>query len=56
MDYSSWVDTTLDLNSNPLRVNNDDVIKRERFCLEKEVKNSFMELGKKLSVKEEVSL
>ncbi|XP_027340388.1 probable WRKY transcription factor 40 isoform X1 [Abrus precatorius] len=46
MDYSSWINTSLDLNINPHRVH-DDIPK-------KEVENNFFTLGvKKSSVKEE---
>ncbi|XP_027340389.1 probable WRKY transcription factor 40 isoform X2 [Abrus precatorius] len=47
MDYSSWINTSLDLNINPHRVH-DDILQK------KEVENNFFTLGvKKSSVKEE---
>ncbi|KAJ9189909.1 hypothetical protein P3X46_001157 [Hevea brasiliensis] len=53
MDYSySLVDTSLDLNVNPRRAN-DVAPLQERFGLVKEVRSNFMELGRKVSVKEE---
>lgn len=54
MDYSySLVDTSLDLNINPRR-SNDVAPVRERLGLSKEVQSNFMELGRKVSVKQEV--
>nr|AMO00378.1 WRKY transcription factor 10 [Manihot esculenta] len=53
MDYSySLVDTSLDLNINPRR-SNDVAPVRERLGLSKEVQSNFMELGRKVSVKQE---
>ncbi|KAF2321520.1 hypothetical protein GH714_000265 [Hevea brasiliensis] len=54
MDYSSsWVDTSLDLNINPRRSNDDDVPVQARVGLAKEGQSNFMELGRKVSVKDE---
>ncbi|EEF49222.1 hypothetical protein RCOM_1441350 [Ricinus communis] len=54
MDYSSsWVDTSLDLNLNPRRVK-DDVPIQERLAMANDVQSNFMELGRNISVKEEV--
>ncbi|KAJ8755377.1 hypothetical protein K2173_019175 [Erythroxylum novogranatense] len=52
MDYSSWVDTSLDLNSKPLRGHE---VLLEKFRLPKEEEASFVERPRKnnVSVKEE---
>ncbi|KAK9282218.1 hypothetical protein L1049_005132 [Liquidambar formosana] len=46
MDYSTWVDTSLVLNANPLPLLHDEALK-------KEVQINFVELGRKQPVKEE---
>nr|WGV38238.1 WRKY [Loropetalum chinense var. rubrum] len=46
MDYSSWLDTSLDLNANPLRL-------RDEAPLKKEVQSNFIGLGWKQSKNEE---
>jgi hypothetical protein len=55
MDYSSWVDTSLDLNINPLRVKSEVPVDAERFGMARELKPTFMDFQTKPSAKEEVS-
>ena len=55
MDYSSWVDTSLDLNINPLRVKSEVPVDAERFGMARELKPAFMDFQTKPSAKEEVS-
>ncbi|KAI5595826.1 hypothetical protein BDE02_03G165400 [Populus trichocarpa] len=53
MDYSSWVDTSLDLNINPLRVKSEVPVDAERFGMARELKPTFMDFQTKPSAKEE---
>ena len=56
MDYSSWVDTSLDLNINPLRVIKSDApVDAGRFGMPRKMKPAFMDFQTKPSAKEEVS-
>jgi hypothetical protein len=54
MDNSSWVDTSLDLNINPLRVKSDAPVDAESFGVPRKMKPTFM-FQTKPSAKEEVS-
>uniref|UniRef100_A0A6N2M9S0 WRKY domain-containing protein n=1 Tax=Salix viminalis TaxID=40686 RepID=A0A6N2M9S0_SALVM len=54
MDSSSWVDTSLDLNINPLRVIKSDApVDAERFGMPRKMKTTFLDFQIKPSAKEE---
>ncbi|CAK7336304.1 unnamed protein product [Dovyalis caffra] len=53
MDYSSLVDTSLDLNINPLRVKSDAPVDAERFAMANKRKPTFMDFQTKPPAKEE---
>ncbi|KAB5573107.1 hypothetical protein DKX38_000301 [Salix brachista] len=54
MDSSSWVDTSLDLNINPLRVIKSDApVDAERFGMPRKMKTTFLDFQTKPSAKKE---